>query len=374
MEINMVKNLKPAINIGPGDIIKDRLQELGWSQNDLADIIGMTVKNINFILNNKYAISFDTARLLASVFGTSPEFWLNLDMKYRLNINDTTVNENEVAIKAKIRKHMPLRDMRKKGWVAGDNSTQGIIETFKAFWGVPEVTFTMYTNSPVTLCARQLACDEDYTKNYSITWLHMARKSSSRFTSHAPYSEKALRSIAESLPDYMNQTSGIMKFIKDLNNCGVKFFVLSHLEKTYLDGACFIEDETPVIVYTARHNKDDNFWFTMAHEIAHVVQHLKTKNDYCLDNFDDEMTSVQEREADEMACAWLRKNLIIKSAKAKRIFGNIETISRIAKECGVSVGFVVGVLQYNRLLNYSTRLNGYKFDVTQYIDKDYFID
>ena len=48
-----------------------------------------------------------------------------------------------------------------------------------------------------------------------------------------------------------------------------------HLTKTYLDGAVFWDEQNPVIVYTARHNRLDNFWWTVAHEIGHIVlEHL----------------------------------------------------------------------------------------------------
>jgi HTH-type transcriptional regulator/antitoxin HigA len=50
-----------------------------------------------------------------------------------------------------------------------------------------------------------------------------------------------------------------------LNNAGVVFFVLPHLQKTYLDGAAFFVDHTPVIVYTGRYKRIDIFWFTVAH-------------------------------------------------------------------------------------------------------------
>ena len=43
------------------------------------------------------------------------------------------------------------------------------------------------------------------------------------------------------------------------------------------DGACFFQEDNPVIVYTGRYDRVDNFWFTLAHEIAHVLLHLDKK-------------------------------------------------------------------------------------------------
>jgi len=94
MGIDMIENLKPFINIGPGEIIKDNLDALNWSQEDLAEIMGMSVKSISHIINNKQAVTIETARLLAKIFNTSPQLWLNLDNNYRLRLE----KENDLGV------------------------------------------------------------------------------------------------------------------------------------------------------------------------------------------------------------------------------------------------------------------------------------
>jgi len=64
-----------------------------------------------------------------------------------------------------------------------------------------------------------------------------------------------------------------------LNRLGIHFVILPHLPKTYLDGACFYTPEgKPVIGMTLRHDRLDNFWFTLAHELAHLYLHLDGDN------------------------------------------------------------------------------------------------
>lgn len=76
--------IKPFYNPGPGDVIKDAMEELGWNQADLARISGLSVKNVNLILNNKQTITPETAELLGKTFSTSAEMWLNLSEKYEM--------------------------------------------------------------------------------------------------------------------------------------------------------------------------------------------------------------------------------------------------------------------------------------------------
>ena len=76
--------IKPFYNPGPGDVIKDAMEELGWNQADLARNSGLSVKNVNLILNNKQTITPETAELLGKTFSTSAEMWLSLSEKYEI--------------------------------------------------------------------------------------------------------------------------------------------------------------------------------------------------------------------------------------------------------------------------------------------------
>jgi antitoxin HigA-1 len=77
------KKLPP---IHPGDLLWDELQETGVSLNELARALRVPMNRISAIVNGKRAISVDTAMRLARYFGTAPQFWLNLQMAYDLEL------------------------------------------------------------------------------------------------------------------------------------------------------------------------------------------------------------------------------------------------------------------------------------------------
>ncbi len=79
----MTERLEPFYNPGPGDIIKDAMDERGWNNEDLAKNIGLSLEDIDLILNNERAITPEIAELLGKTFSTSAEMWLNLNEKYR---------------------------------------------------------------------------------------------------------------------------------------------------------------------------------------------------------------------------------------------------------------------------------------------------
>jgi addiction module HigA family antidote len=75
---------RPAIH--PGEILADELQELGISAAELARRLHVPTNRITQIINGQRGITADTALRLGQWFGTSPEFWLNLQKSYELRL------------------------------------------------------------------------------------------------------------------------------------------------------------------------------------------------------------------------------------------------------------------------------------------------
>ena len=89
-----------------------------------------------------------------------------------------------------------------------------------------------------------------------------------------------------------------------LANIGIKLVFQKHLPKTKVDGCCFLDKKGhPVIGMTIRHDRTDNFWFTLLHELAHAYKHLINKDDFFIDDLEsDSHGAVKEKEADDIAC------------------------------------------------------------------------
>lgn len=72
--------------IHPGEILKDELDEIGISAKKLADAIHVPSNRVSDIIRGRRGISADTALRLAAFFGTSAEFWMNLEKSYELRL------------------------------------------------------------------------------------------------------------------------------------------------------------------------------------------------------------------------------------------------------------------------------------------------
>jgi addiction module HigA family antidote len=77
------KRLPP---IHPGELLRDELNEIGVSLNELSRALRVPMNRISAIVNGKRTITVDTAMRLARYFGTSPQYWLNLQIAYDLEV------------------------------------------------------------------------------------------------------------------------------------------------------------------------------------------------------------------------------------------------------------------------------------------------
>ncbi len=85
----MARKLAP---ISPGEILSEEfIKPLGLSQNKLARDLDVPVGRINDIINNRRGITTDTALRFGIYFGTTPEFWLNLQSRFDLKVAQKTI-------------------------------------------------------------------------------------------------------------------------------------------------------------------------------------------------------------------------------------------------------------------------------------------
>ncbi|HET8957473.1 MAG TPA: HigA family addiction module antitoxin [Microcella sp.] len=85
--------------IHPGEVLMgDFIEGFGITQNKLAVAIGVPPRRINEIVHGKRGISADTAIRLARYFGTSEEFWMNLQSHYELRVERRALQQTVAAI------------------------------------------------------------------------------------------------------------------------------------------------------------------------------------------------------------------------------------------------------------------------------------
>jgi HTH-type transcriptional regulator/antitoxin HigA len=362
--------IRAAKKFGPGYFIREQLELREWTQEDLTEVMGITLKHINKILQDKQPITLETARILSEVFNTSPHYWLNIDTGYRLWLaEERSGSESKADIKSGIFERMPIRDMVKKGWLKPYQNLDKLQEQVRNFWGWETIDFTLIDEVLLPCLTRKSTKYNQYNASYAITWYQMAMNVSKKY-SIGKYQREKLAILYDDLHTFTMNEKGIERFLEALNECGVIFFVLPHLQKTYLDGACFISQDNPAIVFTGRYKRIDHFWFTIAHEIAHVLFHLDEQTPFILDDLKNGERNGMEDQANQMAAEKLRHDEISKFLHPYRNYLPMSRVEECAAIYGVHPSIVLGKLAFDQKISYKN-LYRYKDDVLASIPEKY---
>lgn len=346
--------LKAAKKFGPGYFIREQMELRHWIQEDLADVMGVSEKHLNKILKDRQPITLDIARLLSEVFDTSAQYWINIDSGYRLWLGQERTEKEKIADKkAVIYERMPVNDMVKKGWLKASKDIKALEKQVLDFWGWKQLDFSELDKQLPCLTRKSEAYNQ-FNASYALTWYRKACiVAETKKVSY--YDPEKLKQLYEELHTYTVKADGINLFIKELNKAGVIFFVLPHLLKTYLDGAAFFSGKNPVIVYTGRYHRIDNFWFTIAHEIAHILRHLNDKRLFILDDLKTGAIDILEKEANESASEHLKYHDIYSFLEPYLGYLTTTKVEECTEKYEIHPAIIIGKLAHDEKISYANQ-------------------
>ena len=133
---------------------------------------------------------------------------------------------------------------------------------------------------------------------------------------------------------------------EQLGMAGITLVIEPHFKGTYLDGAAMLDEGRPVVALTLRHDRLDNFWFVLMHELAHVAKHLDEAHPLFTDDLDssDEQDRI-EREADEMAGEALIPQTAWQKSAARTSHLTTDVVA-LAEKLGVHPAIVAGRVRH----------------------------
>ena len=336
----------PAEVFPPGEFVRDELEARGWTQADLAVILNKPLPAVNEIITGKKAITPETAQALGDAFGVGPEFWLNLESAYRLSL--TTPSDGNVAKRAILYSIAPVKDIVKRKWIPASRETAALENNLLKFYRaksvgeVQERKFAARKSSP-------------YAVTSPMEWAWYCRAvQMAEAVQVGDYSEETARNTG--LADLHRLTTSeqeIRKVPNVLADIGIRLVIVERLPKMKVDGAAFwLDDNKPVIAMTLRTDRIDGFWFTLTHELAHILNRDRPGLDSNLVGKDRQPTDDKpdmEKLADRFAGSFLIPEAEIERfiLRVRPLYSKIR-INQFANRIGVHPGIVVGQLQYRR--------------------------
>jgi HTH-type transcriptional regulator/antitoxin HigA len=350
----------------PGVYIEEELVARGWSQRDLAFILGIQEPDLNKIIKGKTGVSFEMSKALAKAFDVDPDFFSNLQKAY--DFSHAKEPDPAIERRAFLQRDYPVREMIKRSWLK--NAEVGALEDeLKKFFKAENDNVAM----PIRHAAKKTNIGEDPTYP-QLAWLHRVVQLAEAMDCK-PYSERALSAAKLKLKTLMNNPENIKYVPEILAGCGLRFVIVEGLPGGKIDGVCiWLNPDTPIIAMSCRLDRIDNFWFVLWHELTHVLNRDgKSECAWIVDvslekdrASDSETNSQQERKANAGAA----ENCIPQGELASFMVGRSryvaeDAVLRFARKMKVHPGIVVGQIQ-NRTGRYEL-LRKYQVKVREFI-------
>ena len=328
----------------PGVYIKDALDALNMSSKEFSIRTGISERTLSDLINEKGNITFDIATKLSEFFGNSVNGWTNLQNAY-----DVYMLENQQRQELE-EDHNLLKPFKKylveNKFVESNDNKEMVVSKTRNILSVNRILSLNSSASLVSFKEQNIQMGEEnlFAQNF---WLAYAL-TKARKIEVEPYKSCNVDYLIDNLKDllFLSPAEFYPILIERMKECGISYVFVPYLNKSYIYGATkWLSNDKVMLAMSNRSEKADMFWFTMFHELSHV---LKEHKRYCLyqgDNIDD-------KEADDLASRALipieKWNDFIKNTK----YLNILKIRSFAESIGVPPFIVVGRLVRENKIKY----------------------
>ena len=336
----------------PGNTIVNILRDQGMSTRQFADEIGQNLDDVEALLEGRTPISISTARQLSRVLGASVEFWMTRDCKYRDNVARLTSTHKDWL------SELPVRDMVEFKWMKPAVDSSMAIAACLRYFDVPSVSVWQQTYGKLPAHYAFRLSDASECRTAAVAaWLRQGEIEAEKIPCRA-WDKKLLDATIPKLKT-LTKIKDPAQFIPKLQilcaECGVAVVVVRAPAGCPASGATrFLPEGKALLQLSFRHLSDDQFWFSLFHELGHLLLHGKMG--FFIED-GKSLSSPEEQEANDFA-ADLLVPLEYKS-ELKKLIADSKAVIRFAVSVGVSPGIIVGQLQHLKIIGHD-RLNGLK--------------
>lgn len=347
-----MQNFQPNWCSPPGETISELIADKNLDVDNICRTLNLTAEDYRKLIKGSLKINSHIALGLESIFSVPKEFWLNREHRYRDSLS-LQVEECETWLE-----QLPLSDLVSRGFIEKRLQKPDKVHQCLRFFGVRSIEDwdTAYEGK-LSEVAFKTSNSFDSTPLSIATWLRIAELQASE-QKVTRFDRKLLESsLVEIRP--LTQIKEPARFLPNLkrvlNKCGIKLAVVRGVKSCRASGATFFEDKHAIVVMSFRHLTDDHFWFTLFHELGHLVLHHEGMT--FIEGISDS-TNHYEQEANKFAMDLLippEHQCYLKTLTYK----DLRKILKFARKLNISPGIVVGQLQHKNLIPH-THLNKLK--------------
>ena len=327
----------PDYVVSTGDYIAEWMDDEGINAAELSRRLGVTRKHVSELLSGKAPLSHNMALALERVTGVPARLWNLYEAGYRDSLARIQADEALAEQFADVQE-FPLSYLRKFGFItAPPRDKSATVRELLSIFGVASVDALWATWEEGSVAYRRSATARADAPKLA-TWLALAERHHDGLRDVPDFNRARLE---RSIPELRRLTTedplpAIDQAREVLRESGVVLCLVPPVPGLGIYGATRWLNGTPVIQLSLLHRSDDQWWFTLFHEIGHVLLH--GESDLYLLGDDSDV----EREADEFAAETLvpaeYRDLLPRTR-------NLSAIEQLAYELGIAPSIVLGQAQ-----------------------------
>lgn len=335
--------------IHPGETIKELLEKKEMTQEELAIRTEYSAKHVSEVISGKKNISSKFANALEYVFGIPTEFWINLQGNYDKEILElqkiNNIKEEEFNVLTELKdivKYCETTGIIKKGL----NKSLTLL-SMRKFLNVNNLM--TIPNLPLQQVAFRGSKKIKVNINVLYAWKKICEHLTDKIIVTNKFVKDNLISKYEEIKStmFLEPNEMVSELKRIFSECGIAFEIVHNFAGAPVQGYIQKRKEKIVLCMTIRQSFSDIFWFTLFHEIGHLLND-DFSNQYIDYSF---IESEMEKKADLFA-----RNILISDDSYKEFIKNgkfdIDTINKFAKSQNVKPGIVIGRIQ-NELNDYT---------------------
>ena len=339
--------------IHPGETIADILEERGLTQSELAARTGMTPAFISNVISGKKNISANFAMSLEYALGVPKSFWLNLQANYDAELleynEEHTITSEEREIRKKLSEIIKyLRDSLK---IPEKQSINDNILSLRSFF---QVSNLCNLKDIIPSGAFRLATSTTIDPYVLGAWLRICQMREKSVYENEFSIEKVDSLISELKAVMTNSGCNLQTELANvMMRYGIDFSVVHNFRGAPVHGyICQKSENRYQMALTIRGSYADRFWFSLFHELGHIVNGDVSKTQKFIDISESEQTT-REIEADKFATNALIDSSDYIEFLCSEDYHSINAIRKFAKAQNVMPYIVIGRLQKEGKIPYS---------------------
>ena len=346
------KSLYSDLPIPPGEYLEEVINELGMNKDELAKRLNRPAPKLSAIFKGEKSITPSTALQLEKVVGVPAHIWAGLEAEYRLALtrNQQDKEQRQLKTESRLVTRFCYADLAKIGVVAKKSRPIEKALELQKFFGVTSLETVLGLRRYQAAFRSGVDGKKKRSCEAVAAWLRIGELEAQKRECASFHKKKlkqalhTIRAMTLQLPDHFEQN-----LHRVLADSGVALVLCPHLPKTYAHGATFwLNKDKAVLMITLRYKWADIFWFSLFHELGHILLHNRQL--VILEGSDvDPLFENQEAEANQFAA-----DILIPPSSYKEFVKNErfypEGIEHFAAQLGISPGIVVRRLQNDKYL------------------------